>query len=60
MNSMTTEIIAVCIFSFYAGFIVGKAFGRINTLQPPKTDYVVLFVTLGAVLFGIGLVLQIV
>ena len=29
-------------------------------MQPPKTDYVVLLVTLGAVLFGIGLVLQIV
>lgn len=28
-------------------------------MQPPKTDYVVLFVTLGAVLFGIGLGLQI-
>lgn len=29
-------------------------------MQPPKTDRTVLAVTVGAVLFGIGLVLQIV
>ncbi len=29
-------------------------------MQPPKTDWVVLAVTVGAVLFGMGLVLQIV